>query len=773
MEEPKKISFLRDLNNRRVPQIIGIYFGVSWGIIQFVEWLAKLYNMSPYLEEFSFVALISMLPSAIIIAYFHGRPGPDQWRKVEMISVPSNLILTIVFLVLYFQNRELGATTQKVVVVDEQGVSVERVIPTSGFRKSVMIFFFDNKTGDSTANWLQYAFPQMLTLDLYQDLFLDITPAAVGVEKMKEAGFDRGTGIPVTLQNKLARDFHTNYFISGSFINDQDDYLIETNIYNSSNGKVAAKIKVQGQDIFELIDELSVRVKEELEIPLGHIEDVEDKLLSETLTNSRTALRNFMEGLNAIQFEQNWPKGIEYFENAIAEDPTFALVYPNLQTAYIFTNQGDKVVNTSDPLMKHLYKLPERLQLQFKYKHFADIQLDGEKAFKVAKLWSDLYPNDIDAHQLLAWLYEFKNQLRDAIFEYKLILELSPDKNNLIQTIGSLYKRLGDFESALEHYNMYEKKFPNKSESYTAIASLYFSQGDYKSAEEYYSKASLLEPENISILQNLAAIERNIGNFDQALEQYFDILSLSKTSQDSASVYSKLKSYYHFRGQIENAIKYLQLEMDHNKKFMPVAMLLIGELVNLSIFVRNNQSDLAFDKLHQLETQINPPFNLLIPLGYLEVYMAQEDDEGLMNSMPGVENIIETFQLEIFRPKLFYAQAKVHQINSEYQNAIDNLLNIKKIDPSDEDVNRHLGRCYRMIKNYEKAEQFIADNLKIEPFNPFANYEMALLYDETGQREKALKHMETAALIWENADPHYKPAKLMREKLAKLKAIEL
>ena len=54
MEEPKKISFLRDLNNRRVPQIIGIYFGVSWGIIQFVEWLAKLYNMSPYLEEFSF-----------------------------------------------------------------------------------------------------------------------------------------------------------------------------------------------------------------------------------------------------------------------------------------------------------------------------------------------------------------------------------------------------------------------------------------------------------------------------------------------------------------------------------------------------------------------------------------------------------------------------------------------------------------------------------------------------------------------------------------------
>lgn len=48
-----------------------------------------------------------------------------------------------------------------------------------------------------------------------------------------------------------------------------------------------------------------------------------------------------------------------------------------------------------------------------------------------------------------------------------------------------------------------------------------------------------------------------------------------------------------------------------------------------------------------------------------------------------------------------------------------------------------------------------------------------LLYDETGQREKALKHMETAALIWENADPEYKPAKLMREKLAKLKAIEL
>ena len=67
----EKVSFFKGLVRRRVPQIIGIYLGVSWGIIQFVEWLVNRYMFSPYLTDLAIVLLLSLIPSSIIIAYYH------------------------------------------------------------------------------------------------------------------------------------------------------------------------------------------------------------------------------------------------------------------------------------------------------------------------------------------------------------------------------------------------------------------------------------------------------------------------------------------------------------------------------------------------------------------------------------------------------------------------------------------------------------------------------------------------------------------------------
>jgi len=92
----KKISLIKDLMERRVPQIIGIYLTVSWGIIQFIIWLVGEFMLSPYLPQFAFVLLLSLLPTAYLLAYFHGRPGRDKWVRTEKIGIPLNLIFTLI-----------------------------------------------------------------------------------------------------------------------------------------------------------------------------------------------------------------------------------------------------------------------------------------------------------------------------------------------------------------------------------------------------------------------------------------------------------------------------------------------------------------------------------------------------------------------------------------------------------------------------------------------------------------------------------------------------
>ncbi len=82
----KPVSFIESLKERRVPQITGIYIGASWGLIQFIEWLVERYGLSPYLPDFSLVILFSLIPTVVVISYFHGRPGPDKWTKFEIIT---------------------------------------------------------------------------------------------------------------------------------------------------------------------------------------------------------------------------------------------------------------------------------------------------------------------------------------------------------------------------------------------------------------------------------------------------------------------------------------------------------------------------------------------------------------------------------------------------------------------------------------------------------------------------------------------------------------
>ena len=84
----------------------------------------------------------------------------------------------------------------------------------------------------------------------------------------------------------------------------------------------------------------------------------------------------------------------------------------------------------------------------------------------------------------------------------------------------------------------------------------------------------------------------------------------------------------------------------------------------------------------------------------------------------------------------------------------------------DENVKLHIGRCYRKLKELKKATEFLNKALKSEPYDPESLYEIALVYWDMGEKEKALKHVKRALYVWEEADPDFKPAKKAREKLA-------
>ena len=136
MNQNKSISFYQNIMNRRIPHFLGFYAVAGWTLLQFVDWIVNRYILSPYLVDFSLALILSMIPSVIILAYFHGSPGKDTWGRIEKIGIPCNVLLSIIILFVVFYPKDLGAATKTIIVETEDGKRMKRIIPKSEFIKS-------------------------------------------------------------------------------------------------------------------------------------------------------------------------------------------------------------------------------------------------------------------------------------------------------------------------------------------------------------------------------------------------------------------------------------------------------------------------------------------------------------------------------------------------------------------------------------------------------------------------------------------------------------
>jgi tetratricopeptide (TPR) repeat protein len=768
----QEISLFKNLWQRRVPQTFGIYLGASWAIIEFVSsLLVGRYLLSPHLIDFSIVILLSLIPSVLMIAFFHGKPGKDKWTRFEKIGIPINIVLSLMLLFFIFNEKDLGATTKTVYLENEKGEKIERAIPKMEFRKKIATFPFDNESADSTLDWLQYGFEFALDFDLSQDLFLQWSSIYQSnllgefpvLEKMKRYGFTEGVGIPFTLKKKIAGESFMNYFLSGSFTADNDTLFIRTLLYETKRGKLISENSFKGTDIFKLTDEISSQLRMDLEISHHHLEETKDLPVAEMLTNSIPAFKMYITGLSML-FENDYKTATEKLELAINEDPTFALAYFSLSGLDTFLNQPEKIERSVNSAMQYMYKLPELYQFMVKIQYYSSKQ-ESEKVIALAKMRIELYPEDIIAYKLLALLLMSKNLVDEEIEAYKSILKIDPTQFEYLKKIGSLYEKKGEFEEALKYYEQYADQFPEDSSSYTTIGDLYKSNGNYQQAKTFYEKAILLEPEKISVLVSLANIEEKSGNFLKALEQYQNSLDLCKTPQDLAEVYLSLGSYYENRGQINKSIEYLQMELNECEKFQSPLILIFGKFAYLEKYIQIGKKELAFQTLETIKTQFASPFDKFVSMGKLKIYKELEDTENLEKTIEEVEILIKTFGLEMLRSSIINTKGKIHEIKGEFEQAISLYQKELELEPTDIEINKNIGCCYRKMKEFKKAEEYLQKTLKILPFDPKTYYELALLYNDMGKKEKALEHLNITLDIWKDADQEYIPAQKARAKL--------
>ena len=769
-ERPIRTPFFKDLLSRRVPQILGGYLAGSWIIFEFVQWLVGHYTISPYLEEFCLIALASLIPTVFLLAYYHGRPGKDRWTQVEKIGIPTNLAATTLLLFFLFQGRDLGATTTSVSVTDETGQKIQRVIPKSEFRKKVAIFSLENETGDTTYDWMMHAIPDMLKLDLIQDMYLDIESTYDFYKDIRDEGFIYAVGIPLILKKKISEQQYMEYFIAGSIGQLDGQLSVMVALHETKTTKSLAENSLMGMEILEIVDEMSMWIKEVLSLPAQHLESTVDLPASEILTKSDQALKTFYQGMNACYINENWKKGMTLLEQSVQLDSTFAYAYWEVLNANLKNIRGEEGMLAFLPLMKHSYKLPEKLRIELDFLYWFVAERKTDMALKVVKNWIELYPEDVNAYELLADCYSILMQTEDVIKTYEKILKLDPTRYDFLLYIAQEYNYAGNFEEAVKYYQLYADEFPNSSTTYIELGKLYAWYGKHEQAKSYYEKALLIEPADISVQLLLADNKAEMGNFNSALHDLDDILDRCNSPQERVEVYTSLENHYFIRGQANKAIKYVELKLAEQEKYDPQIEILYTRFFSLERYILAGRVSTAFQIAREMEKTLEPPQDFYTPFAYYRIYLELEDVENTEEYLEKFEATIEERQIEALRPQATFARGKLYELEGDYETAIQQFkinIELATVNPH---MDFHIGLCYRKNKQYRKAEEHFQKIIDLHPFWPEELYEFGLVYYEWGKYDKALEYFNRAQSIWENADPEYKPAALLREKLSELEA---
>jgi tetratricopeptide (TPR) repeat protein len=274
----------------------------------------------------------------------------------------------------------------------------------------------------------------------------------------------------------------------------------------------------------------------------------------------------------------------------------------------------------------------------------------------------------------------------------------------------------------------------------------------------------LIEPEEISIRMTLVQIERSLGNLKGVERELEDALKNAKTTEDSSAVVDGLTQHHVFTGRGKKAIELYEQGLVLKQEFMPPVNLLFLETFASVIYAFGGQAERAFARLKEIESlpTMIPQLKPIISAGYLTTYFTTEDIryiDDAKHHLGVFESWVTTTNTEQFRWAVDWSRAGILHWEDEREAALESALKaLETIGQGQEQrptliqLNAYVGELMRELGRYEQGRVYVEQALVMEPYDPKANHEMALLYHEMGDQDKAATHLGRALYVYEEAD---------------------
>lgn len=649
-------------------------------------------------------------------------------------------------------------------------------------QNSLAVMYFENLVDPQDPKRLGEIATNLLITDLSESHYVKVVSSQRLYDILKLLGKEGQKRIDRDVATRVAKEAGVKWMLLGNILRTDPHIEIATQLVDVATGKVEASQRVTGapaEEIFSLVDKLTVEIKNDLSLPAGARSEP-DLSVAEVTTSSSEAYRHYLEGVD-YAYKTYWVEAEESFEKALERDSTFAMAYYWLASAERQRGKGERREVIAKAL-KYSHKASEKERHYIKSLN-AVSAMDFKLAIAELEEIVERYPEEKDALFHLGILHkEIYGDLEKAAGYLERVIKVDPLYKYAYNELAYLYDMMGDFEKSIWAINEYISLVPDEANPYDTRAEIYANNGKLDQAIESYKKALELKPDFYPSLESLGYMYVFKTDYAGA-DRCFRELCTSDDKATRALGRTCLALIPVYQGKLDEGLKVVDdgLTADRLERAEGV-MRAAKHVLKAGIYEEkeNYQSALAeAEACMEVFSKTYPDH----PLGMRWIYAHYLAKSGRVTA---AEEVVETVRNAIegtgvvFLDSYWGMKGDVEQIKGNVQAAAECLEKARDASRTDPQftIRVMLAKAYLDLDRHGDAvtelEKALSRYDRRRARSPFtsvkAHYYLALAYEKSGWKNRAISEYERLLGIWKNADPRIAELDDARERLARLKS---
>lgn len=318
-------------------------------------------------------------------------------------------------------------------------------------KDTIVIADFTNSTGEAV---FDDPLREALITQLQQSPLLSVVSDSRLRETLRLMHRSPNDRITPAIGNDLCQRVGSKAVIEGSIGRLDEEYVVGLKALACGSGDSLARVEVQSaskEAVLNALRSAASQLRRNLGESIASIQKF-DPPAEQATTTSLEALRAYSVGRRTLSGVGN-AAAVPLFQQAIRLDPTFAMAYASLGSAYSNLNE----TSLSEEATKKAYELRQYVgqrEAWYIETHYYQITLrDLEKARQIYEVWQHMYPRDIFPLHNLTDIYDASGQFERSLAQEREALRVDPSYG---LSVGGLLlhlcnlNRISDARSAAE-----------------------------------------------------------------------------------------------------------------------------------------------------------------------------------------------------------------------------------------------------------------------------------------------------------------------------------